>query len=164
MKTKTKKEVKVVQAIPTKRKKTVLYENEPTTIEVKERHKQFIKDMAKASRAEKKAKKKYADMKKQFLDEIVGEYLSEEELDLIAEYESNKYIDFVADSEVVRDTLQDNEVLDKEEAFKRAIKGKYIQNVSSISIPKIKQYLSEKEIGELIEPAPYTQKVSTYKI
>ena len=162
MKTAIKKTVKQVkQAIPAK--KVVLNHNEAMVIHVEDADKSFIKMLAKKHLIAKRREDELKVLKKQFLEEIVPKYVSDKDKETIVGFDENKYIEFIADSDSVRDNVQYNNEYDNNMLLKLADKRDVLKEVATVSIAKIRPFLREGEEEAAIVSEKIIDKVTVTK-
>lgn len=162
MSTKTARKIKEVkQAIPASRK---INENEAIVVTVTdEADKKFLKKLAKKHLIAKRREDELKQLKKQFLNEIVTKYVSEKDKKQLADFDENKYIEFISDSDAVRDNIQYDCEYNNGKLLKIATKRDILEKVATVSISKIRPFLNKGEEEDSILEKKITEKITVSK-
>lgn len=162
MSTKTARKIKEVKkAIPASRK---INKNEAVVINITdEADKKFLKKLAKKHLIAKRREDELKQLKKQFLNEVVSKYVNEKDKKEIAEFKENKYIEFISDSDAIRDNIQYDCEYNNGKLLKIATKRDILEKVATVSISKIRPFLNEGEEEENILEKKIAEKITISK-
>jgi len=156
---KTIKEVK--QAIPVKKDKT---ENQSVVIEVRTKsEKELIKKLSRKHLIAKRREEELKALKIEFNQTIVQKYLTEGERERVANFKENKYVEFVAGTNAVRNGLQYEVTYDNDMLLELAKEKDVLNKVAKVSITNIRPFLNDGEEEEAISQKVIVDKITVAK-
>lgn len=160
MTTKVKKTIKEVkQAIPANKPS-----NEPFTIVVTSKEeKAFIKKLARKHLIAKRREDELDQLKKEFLENIVGKYVTQADKERIVKQDENKYIEVISDSDSVRNNLQYSYEYDNDFLLEIAQERNVLSKVAKVSVKNIRPFLEKGEEKKAILGKSIQDKVTVTK-